>query len=146
MVAICYNIVSAQTTAVQQWVKFYNGPDSLNDASSSIDVNGNVYVSGASQVPPYTPQIYKITTIKYSPSGVQQWVATYDSISNASFKSIAMKVDASSNVYVTGSVINNQFNPTTDIIVLKYDSTGTLLWASMYAYPYGKSDEPKQLH
>lgn len=145
MVAFCYNTVSAQVTAVQQWVQYYNGPDSLNDASSSIDVNGNVYVSGASQVPPYTPLIYKITTIKYSPSGVQQWIATYDSISNASFKSIAMKVDASSNVYVTGSVINNQFNPTTDIIVLKYDSTGTLLWASMYAYPYGKSDEPKAI-
>jgi len=72
IVSLCSNIVSAQTTAVQQWVQFYNGPDSLNDASFSIDVNGNVYVSGASQVPPYTPQIYKITTIKYSPSGVQQ--------------------------------------------------------------------------
>ena len=56
-----------------------------------------------------------------------------------------MKVDASSNVYVTGSVINNLFNQTTDIIILKYDSTGTLLWASMYAYPYGKSDEPKAI-
>ena len=31
-------VVNAQNTAVQQWVQYYNGPDSLNDASSSIDV------------------------------------------------------------------------------------------------------------
>lgn len=141
-----YNFASAQTTAVQQWVQFYNGPDSLNDGSFSLDVHGNIYVSGASQVPPITnPMTYKITTIKYDSNGGLKWVAIYDSISNASYKSIAMKVDASSNVYVAGSVISNQFIQTTDIVLLKYDSTGTLLWSSLYAYPYGKSDEPKAI-
>ena len=87
---------SAQPVAVQQWVQFYNGPDSLNDGSFSIsiDILGYTYVTGASQVPPFTPQVYKITTVKYSPAGAVLWVATYDSISNASFKAIAMKVDA----------------------------------------------------
>lgn len=138
-------VVNSQNIVNQQWVQYYNGPDSLNDGSFSIDYEGNVYVTGASQVPPFTPQVYKITTIKYNSSGALLWVAIYDSISNASFKSIAMKVDALGNVYVTGSVINNLLNGTTDIVTLKYDSNGNLLWASLYAHPIGKSDEPRAI-
>ena len=66
MVAICYNIVSAQTTAVQQWVKFYNGPDSLNDASvMSTNICRLEYYSYLCQNLKWTDMIkYRVTLTK----------------------------------------------------------------------------------
>lgn len=83
----------------------------------TLDDSGNAYVAG------YTGELgaYDLVTIKYNNSGVEQWTATYESGGHDNPAGIA--TDGSGNVYVATS--NNADG---DVIYLKYDEDGTLLW------------------
>jgi hypothetical protein len=65
--------------------------------------------------------------VKLDSNLVQQWVATYD-FTSLDDKANAVCIDASGNVYVTGSSVQGSGNA--DIITIKYNSSGTLQWAS----------------
>ena len=102
--------VKYNSSGDQLWVRSYNGPgDGRDEANSAaVDALGNVYVTGFS----YgigTERDY--VTVKYNADGVEQWVERYtgpdvdgdpgpeDKIDFA----LSMAVDASGNVYVTGT-------------------------------------------
>ena len=58
---------------VQQWVRLYDDSLHEQDINSGmvIDKNSNVFVTGTTLNGTY------FTTIKYSTSGVQQWISSY---------------------------------------------------------------------
>jgi len=115
------------TTVNQEWVARYNGADSLNDVTSALDLQGNIYVTGSTLT---DTTGYDMLTIKYDSSGTQKWAATYRaSNTTKSDNARAITVDASGNVYITGE------SDTTGVSVLttlSYNTSGTLRWVKKY--------------
>jgi uncharacterized delta-60 repeat protein len=120
-VTIKYN-----SSGVQQWVAIYNGPANSGDYGRAIavDGSGNVYVTGESY-----GTLYDFATIKYNSSGVQQWVARWNGPGSNADEPIALALDQSGNVYVTGYSINSNV---TEYATVKYNSSGVQQWVSIY--------------
>lgn len=130
IITIGYNT----STGDEVWVKRYNGISSKNDKAYSMDrmPTGFVVVGesngGSSKS--------DIISIKYDYSGNEQWVYRYNS--PYSKNDIGFKVKIFSNdVFVTGVSVGPDKN---DMITLKLDNTGSLVWASRYNSSYSKND------
>jgi len=85
------------------WVRRYNGTGNSDDWAHAlaVDDSGNVYVTGTI----YGSGIFEAwdyATIKYSPSGDTLWVRRYNGPGNYDDRALALAVDISGNVYVTG--------------------------------------------
>lgn len=96
--------------------------------SNSVDNAGNCYVTGF--VNEFSWSAKDIVTIKYNSEGDTAWVRTYNGSANSDDEGTAITTDIYGNVYVTGyaSVTNKYY----DVILLKYNSEGNLLWARTY--------------
>ena len=126
--------INAQVS--QMWAARYDGPQSpynpagSHDGASSIatDDSGYVYVTGFSFNDATDSIAY--ATIKYSSTGVVQWVARYSGFANVPNAATAIAVDNAGNVYVTGSSpgINADF----DFNTIKYNSAGAEQWVTKY--------------
>jgi hypothetical protein len=125
------------------WVARYNGPGNNLDYASAITVDnsGNVYVTGWSRsTADYGSEDF--LTIKYNSNGVQQWAKRYDgAVTDCYYYDYARAiwVDAQGNVYVTGQSWGND-DLRDDYLTLKYNSSGTLVWAKRYNGPSSKED------
>ena len=102
------------------WVATYNGPgNSIDDASSiAVDASNNVYVTG------YSTGVGTGTdyaTIKYDPSGSQQWVQRYNGPANSADQPSVLVLDGSGNVFVTGE--SNGTGSGLDYATIKYSQT-----------------------
>ena len=79
-----YSTYKISSGGVLLWNTKYNGGDKTWDIPSHIalDAAGDVYVTGSSatvaQMQSYSVKQPKATTVKYSPSGSQLWVTTYN--------------------------------------------------------------------
>ncbi|MGH2575564.1 MAG: SBBP repeat-containing protein, partial [Ignavibacteria bacterium] len=134
-----YLTIKYNSTGTEQWVKRYNGEANAGDYSFSVavDASGNVYVTGRSDRAGIV--LSDITTIKYNPAGVQQWVTHYNGPGNGVDEGIKVLVDNSGNVYVTGRSLGSGTDQ--DIVTIKYNPTdGSILWAKRYNGPASSVD------
>ena len=123
--------------ADSQWISNYMGNPigdvSLSNAhgiSVTVDNNGYCYITG--YVDENNGEGNNVLTIKYnSSSGDTLWVRTFNGTDNNDDRGKDIKVDASGNVYVTGTVKN--LNTGIDAALLKYDADGVLLWNAAYS-------------
>jgi len=121
------------------WLRKYNGPANKCDQAYAIglDSGGNVYVTGKSKS---SGNDFDFLTVKYNPTGVEQWTARYNNPSgNGWDMAYALAVDNSGNVYVTGQ----SYDLTTyyDCVTIKYNSSGIQQWVQRYSYEGNNSDE-----
>ncbi|MBS4015955.1 MAG: hypothetical protein KGZ86_05930, partial [Candidatus Latescibacteria bacterium] len=131
------------------WLRTYNGPDNASDGGYWIrlDGAGNVYVYGTTYTTA-TTNGQDLCLIKYDNNGNQQWVTTYNGPAmvgtSPSYENCpdetgqdAMVLDASANIYVTGrsTFMNASLTSHTDILTLKYNSSGVLQWEARYNHP-----------
>jgi len=119
------------------WVRRYNGPGSSNDYARAIavDGSGNVYVTGQSIS---SESDYDFATIKYYPNGDTAWVRRWNGPGNGFDQASALILDASGNVYVTGTCISESFNA--DFTTIKYYPNGETAWVRTYNGPDNNSD------
>ena len=86
------------------WVRSYNG--GVNAAANTpgalkLDKNNDIYITGVANRQTTGDDF---VTIKYLPSGTQQWVAMYNGpLTNSFDKAHDLTIDSSLNVYVTGA-------------------------------------------
>ena len=81
---------------------------------------------------------YDYATIKYTPSGEEQWVARYNGPVNGGDVAYGVAVDSFGNVYVTGesSGVGTGF----DYATIKYNSSGQQKWVARYNGPVNGDD------
>jgi len=124
-----YATLKYNSAGVEKWVARYNGPANSSDYAISIaaDNSGNVFVTG---------QSYGIgthvdyATIKYNSAGAEQWVNRYNGTANYADNAVAIALDHSGNIYVTG----NSYDTVTssDYTTIKYNADGTQQWVTKY--------------
>jgi len=103
-------------------------PGGYERPSLALDRDGNVYVTGTVFK---SASGYDFATTKYSRNGTLQWTRIWDDPWHAGDFAGAVAVDASQNVYVSGSSYDPQG---TRCITLKYDKDGILQpWSASLA-------------
>jgi hypothetical protein len=122
------------------WVRRYNyngRPGNLSDIATAIavDKNGNVYVTGQSLG---YPTEWDFMTIKYDAAGDTVWVRRYNGPGNEDDEAVALAVDNSGNVYVTGRSKGSGTH--FDYLTIKYSPQGDEVWVRRYNGP-GNGDD-----
>jgi hypothetical protein len=125
-----YATVKYDANGAQKWAARYHGTGGSDDEARAVKVDaaGNVYVTGES-VGPGTGGDY--ATIKYSASGAVQWVRRYDGPGSATDAAVALALDDSGHVYVTGES-EGAAGTVTDIATIKYTPAGDVRWLSRH--------------
>jgi uncharacterized delta-60 repeat protein len=123
----------------EAWVARYDGPGDCTDEARAIAVDntGSVYITGESDGSG-TGDDY--ATVKYNSAGQQQWVARYNGPGNDDDAAVAIALDSSDNVYVTGASIGTTY-PNSDYATIKYNSAGQQQWVARYNGPGNYIDE-----
>jgi len=121
--------VDGDDHGLQRHVHKLIGVDKANDVATSMTVDraGNSYVTGYSKG---KGTGYDFLTLKYDTDGNEVWSERLDGGSAGDDKPVAVKVDATGNVYVTGSSQGKASDA--DYLTVKYDSEGKLLWKKRY--------------
>jgi len=152
-----YVTIKYDTDGNQLWAARYNGSANGWDHAYGVGVDnvGNVYVAGSSYTE-HASESYSddYTTVKYDAAGHEIWVRHYDSGNDYDWAEF-MAVDQMGNVYVTGrskhssqkcvwveDIMDNVCWGHGDYLTIKYDTSGTRLWAARYDGPAGSTDMP----
>ena len=128
------------------WAKTFGGTDGDIGNAVAVDASGNVYITGL-----FTSSVMAVGTVTLtntSTTGSEVYVAKLDPSGNAIWaksaggasgdKGNGIAVDASGNVYVTGSFSSSGINFGTgamanaganDIFIVKYDQGGNTMWS-----------------
>lgn len=119
------------------WISQYGSSASDYGLGISLDVNGNVYVTGYTEgdLEGHTSLGDRdIFITKYNSLGVKQWIIQTGTSSGDYGRSV--DIDSHGNVYVvgdTGGVIDGAIEyGSSDIILIKYDTNGTQMWSRQW--------------
>lgn len=141
LAASMFDGLRVKAAVIEAWLQRYNGPANTNDVARAvvIDGNGNVVVTGYSQngAPNFDLDYY---TAKYAATnGALLWEKRYNGPANDRDYALAVAVDGSDNVFVTGSSEE-------DYYTAKYaGSDGALLWDKRYNGPARNLDRAHAL-
>lgn len=106
-----------------------------SDSSGNVYTVSNVY-NGASPT-----ETQDIVVVKLNPSGTAVLWGQTINLYGFDDRAYDMEVDAAGNVYVCGFTAKDDFLTDTNIIVRKYNPSGTLLWAYERTPPANNKDE-----
>lgn len=123
------------------WYQVYDGGVGEDEVSASVafDPLGDVVVAGHSPGPNSTD----IVTIKYRPDGETLWIQRYDGPAGLEERATDMAVDDAGNVFVTGT--SESTNDVRQIVVLGYDTDGTLTWLRRHQHANVGLDDSSEL-
>lgn len=90
--------------------------------SMDLDQNGNLFITGGGQSG-------GLITVMYNNAGVRQWVREKSGTAGNNIKS-----DGNGGIFVTGSFYDVNTGTSNDIMLLKYDLSGNLIWQRFYDF------------
>ncbi len=145
------SLVKYDSTGAGVWARSVTSCGSAAQANAvATDSSGNVYVAGfqvgtasygySGQTATGSSTFNNIVLVKYNSSGISQWARSLAGGSNnAQFNALA--IDSAGNVYAAGyqsGTGNYTYGSQTalgtasgtNVVLVKYDSTGTAIWAS----------------
>ncbi len=126
-----FSAVSYSSSGVAVWTNRYTRQGTYSSSAQAVAVggSGNVFVTGyAFSASAGTSADF--TTIAYSGLGIPLWTNFYNGPENTNDTAIAVAVDGSGNVFVTGQsqVAGNYY----DYATVAYSSTGAPMWTNRY--------------
>ncbi len=132
-VIMLLGVQTSRSQVTQVWEQRYNGTADSTDYATDVrvDASGNVYVTGGSRSSGGAH--LDIVTIKYNPEGNVMWLQKYNGPADSSDYPSSLFVDASGNVYVTGTSYG--IGSSSDFITIKYNSAGVQQWAQRFDGP-----------
>ncbi len=132
-----YATVAYSVAGVPLWTNRYDGPGNSYDGASGIAVDsaGNVFVTGDSVG---MGSSWDYATVAYSGAGVSLWTNRYNGPGNDDDEPVAVVVDRSGNVFVTG--ISTGSTGDLDYATLAYSGAGAPLWINRYNGPGNHND------
>lgn len=121
--------LKSQMLINQLWEVELNYPDTLPwnatvlNSSNDLFTTGNTFHNATQKV--------NIVTTKTNSSGIVIWQTEYNGTLSAFDYGSAICIDASGNVYIAGATHNTSAY-TFDIVIIKYNSSGTQQWATLF--------------
>ncbi len=142
-------VVKLNGSGTYQWHTFYGSSNEDQGRSIAVDTSNNIYIAGysysswGSPLHAHSGYYYDIVVVKLDNAGGHIWHTFYGASSWNGDRGYGIAVDASSNVYVTGSSESTWqgdggANPlhahggTYDIVALKLTSAGAYQWHTFY--------------
>ena len=124
-----YGHSQAQPTVFQDWKTSVGTQHFFYKNVTRTDGSGNVFVAGATQT---AAGDYDILLAKFNSSGVQQWIRQIDGLAHYQDFATSIQLDGSGNIYIAGAITNDTVTHFSDMIVVKYNSSGTEQWRATY--------------
>jgi uncharacterized delta-60 repeat protein len=129
--AISFDIrtIKISNTGALVWAAVYDSPTAKDDIGYTLttDSGGNLYVTGNIEQGTLTANNQNIVTIKYNPSGQQQWASIFDGGNNTDDNTYAALTLTNGSTYIAGFAgdANNRRNA----LLLNYNSSGQQQWS-----------------
>ncbi|MCW3083574.1 MAG: hypothetical protein JWP12_940 [Bacteroidetes bacterium] len=136
--------VKYNASGVQQWASRYNNTTNGTDEAwdIAVDYAGNVFITGTSDG---SGSNSAAVTIKYNSAGVQQYAKRFNGAGNGIDAGFAIYVNpVTGDNYVAGYTYQSA-TADFDFVTIKYDNTGTQVWASQYDSPADNYDEARAI-
>jgi hypothetical protein len=138
-----YVTIKYSPTGAQLWKRYYNATSDEDGAdiahAIAVDNDGNVYVTGESQIGPSNPySYYGFATIKYDTNGNPLWTRRLD-YAATDCKAVDLAINANGDVFVTGT--KQPLSGSTDYLTVRYDTNGNQQLGWPVAYDSGGADE-----
>jgi hypothetical protein len=123
------------------WKADYQTPGATTGVGNAIalDANGNVYTASRT-IAPANPSGSDYSTVKFDATGKALWEALFNGIGNGKDSPVALALDSSANVYVTGQSTGSGTG--TDYATVEYDTSGKQLGVARYNGPQNLADVP----
>ncbi len=118
------------------WARKFIGSGADNAAGIAADNSGNVWICGNNNWGYNTADMY---TLRYNSAGTQTAGFLYNSPYNNADEARGIATDPAGNVYVVGRALVN--SSTSDIIIIKYNSSAIQQWVSIFNTPQNYSDD-----
>jgi hypothetical protein len=136
------NEITADLNLEEEWVAWYEGPDSDNEWAFKLAVDefGNSYVTGISY---YNKTGFDFVTVKYDTLGNLLWMARYSGPGNNDDYVKDLVIDSNGNVYITGWTAEKATS--SDFVTIAYDTFGNQLWVSRYNSPQNDMEIPRAI-
>lgn len=137
-------IIKYTPTGEVEWEARYNGPANGPDdaVDLAVDAAGNIYVTGESRNTIFNSAVTDIATLKYSADGELLWAEHYKNPDAIRDNPVALALDASGNVYITGnSGVGN-----IKMVTIAYSATGRRKWEQLFSTLEHEPAFPEAIH
>jgi hypothetical protein len=129
-----FSTVKISSSGQSLWTNRFSSPGNRQDLPFAVAVDGsdNVFVTGYAT---YSATDDDFLTIKYTSGGAPVWTNRYNGPAGGFDEAVAMAVDSSGNVIVTGTSYG--VGGTRQWATLKYSNAGAQQWVRRYGDPGG---------
>ncbi len=122
------NAQTSQPTIFEDWNNSAGTQYFFQKSVTKTDASSNVFIAGATM---NSSGNYDALVAKYSSTGALIWINQYAGSGNQDDFASALFLDGGGNVYITGAVTNT-VGDSSNVLTVKYNSSGTQQWASTY--------------
>lgn len=120
------------------WIAHFSGMGAAFPAALRLDHAGNPLLACTTLSGDPENLRMAIVTLKYSVQGDLIWAAYHNASSTSRDRASALAVDRQGNIYVVGTT--RKPSSSEDIVLVKYDPNGNLLWSDCYNSPQDRSE------
>ncbi|UCG42260.1 MAG: hypothetical protein JSU73_10325 [candidate division WOR-3 bacterium] len=134
-----FQVVKYDSTGEKLWgmsLRHTSDRHSVWDVDAAVAPSGDVYLVGTSWS---DTSSWDIVTARLTASGYHRWTRRYNGPGNSSDRGSALSLDSDGLPIVVGKTLNLERNH--ELVVLRYDTAGVLLWAHRYDPGSGNQSE-----